>query len=361
MEELSTTSLEIAEQKTEASPSQLADGPLYVVGIWRSGTSLFYALLNQHPQIALTYEDDLVFLRPIFWLPRKTASWLARWDFFNGAIIRHKIDPSRIPENISDLKTASDAVHIEYARQKKTATIWGCKSPTYFDMLSEIGATFPKAKFIIIWRDLRGICRSIAKAAEQPSFFRRKGITLRALLGYRQMKLQCDRLLADGAPVYQIYYEDLVSDPAAVMKGVCEFLQIPFDKRMTLLEGADRSAIDDGKHHSMVKSTAIRGVRDRSDNLSPALDAKIDRYSRLWREQEGGNWPAYPERPEGDLSKPSIWEFNYDRICYWALWFSYYMIPVVYSFVPLSLWQTYRKFRNKSFSWEKLEKDASSD
>jgi hypothetical protein len=31
-------------------------GPLFVLGMWRSGTSLLYALLNQHPQIALMYE-----------------------------------------------------------------------------------------------------------------------------------------------------------------------------------------------------------------------------------------------------------------------------------------------------------------
>jgi len=353
MDELSTPFLEIAEQKAEGSPSELSDGPLFVVGIWRSGTSLFYALLNQHPQVALMYEDDLVFLRPLFWVPRKTSNWLAKWDLFNGAISRHKIDGSHIPENISDLKAASEAVHIEYSRQKKGATIWGCKSPTYFDQLPRLAKTFPKAKFIIIWRDLRGICRSIAKAAQQPSFFQRKGITLRALLGYRQMKRQCDRLLKNGAPVYQVHYEDLVSDPTAVMKGVCEFLQIPFEERMTLLEGADRSAIDEAGHHSLVKSTAIRGVRETPDGLPPALNAKIERYIRRWREQEQGNWPVYPESLGSDTSKPSVWEIARDRIAYRVLWLNYYMIPVVYSFVPLSVWKNYRKLTKKSFSWEK--------
>jgi hypothetical protein len=233
MNELSTPALEIAEPKVEGSSSGLADGPLFVVGVWRSGTSLFYALLNQHPQVALMYEDDLVFVRSLFWVPRKTSNWLAKWDFFNGAITRHKIDGSHIPPNIFDLKGASEAVQIEYARQKKGATIWGCKSPTYFDLLPVLAATFPKAKFVIIWRDLRSICQSIAKAAQKPSFFRRKGIMLRALLGYRQMKLKCDRLVRDGVPVHQIHYEELVRDPTAVMKGVCEFLRIPFEGRMT--------------------------------------------------------------------------------------------------------------------------------
>jgi hypothetical protein len=359
MDELSTPSLEIAEQKAERSPSELAAGPLFVVGIWRSGTSLFYALLNQHPQVALMYEDDLVFLRSLFWVPRRTSSWLAKWDFFNGAISRHKIDGSHIPENISDLKTASEAVQIEYSRQKKGATIWGCKSPTYFDLLSRLAGTFPKAKYIIIWRDLRSICSSIAKAAQEPSFFRRKGITLRALLGYRQMKHQCDRLLRNGEPVYQIHYEDLVRDPTAVMKGVCEFLQIPFDERMTLLEGADRSAIDEAGHHSLVRSKAIHGFRENSAGLSPALNAKIERYTHLWREQEHGSWPVYPESLGSDPSKPSVWEIVCDRISYRILWLSYYMIPIAYSFIPLSVWKNYRKVTKKSFSWQ--TKSPSSD
>ena len=40
----------------------MRNGPLFVVGMWRSGTSLFYALFNQHPQIGLMYESDMLTL-----------------------------------------------------------------------------------------------------------------------------------------------------------------------------------------------------------------------------------------------------------------------------------------------------------
>jgi len=30
--------------------------PVFVVGVFRSGTSLLYSLLNQHPEIGLMYE-----------------------------------------------------------------------------------------------------------------------------------------------------------------------------------------------------------------------------------------------------------------------------------------------------------------
>jgi hypothetical protein len=358
MPELVMPSLETA-RPTAKEPATLADGPLFVVGIWRSGTSLLYALLNQHPQIALMYEDDLVFLRPLFWVRRKTSNWLTKWDFFNGAITRHKVDSSRIPENIHDLKTALESVQREYCRQKKGGAIWGSKSPTYFDLLSDLASTFPNARFIIIWRDLTSICQSIAKAGEERTFFSRKGIMLRALLGYRKLKRDCDWLLQRGFPVHQVHYEDLVSEPTAVMKSICDFLRIPFDSRMTMLEGADRSAIEEADHHSLVKSKEIHGFRRNPESLSPVLKAKIERYISLWRKQENGSWPMYPVSLEAIQDTPSIPERAWDWIRYRVLSLWYFIIPLAYSFVPLPVWESYRRLTNRSFSWQKKKTSPS--
>src|SRR6516225_12122824 len=102
-------------------------GPLFVAGTWRSGTSLLYALLNKHPQIGLMYEGDLFLLRPLFWMPGAGSRWLARWEFYNGAVSRHGLDAKRIPSTISRLSTAIEKAYQEYARQKD-ALIWGEKS-----------------------------------------------------------------------------------------------------------------------------------------------------------------------------------------------------------------------------------------
>src|ERR1700687_1378664 len=107
------------EQHVSDESCRLADGPVFVVGMFRSGTSLLYALLNQHPQIALMYEGDLAHLQALFWIPRDTTRWLRRWEFWNTALARHKFDTSVIPDGIRDLKTAVQAVYTEYARQKK--------------------------------------------------------------------------------------------------------------------------------------------------------------------------------------------------------------------------------------------------
>src|SRR5450755_3090700 len=100
-------------------------GPLFVVGMWRSGTSLLYTLLNQHPQIALLYEGDIPILRPFFW-PLQRSQWFARWEFWNGAAHRHKIDRATLPARPPNAQEAAEAVYHQYA-SRMNAAIWGEK------------------------------------------------------------------------------------------------------------------------------------------------------------------------------------------------------------------------------------------
>jgi len=325
----------------------MSAGPLFVVGMWRSGTSLLYALLNQHPQIGLMYESDMLTLSPLFWLPRKSAWWLNKVDSWNGALTRHQIDPAAIPENISDLPGAFRAVAQQYAR-KKGATVWGCKSPSYYDCMTELASWYPGAKFIVIWRDPADVCRSIVRAAEKSAWFARPGTDLRALLGYRRMKKEANELLRRGAAIYQLQYDDLVRDPAAALTAICEFVGVPFDARMTSLEGADRSAVYTGEHHSMVKSSSIAAKRERPEVLSPELKSKVERYVVFWRKQSGGNWPAKAAVSDG--TKAASWfERTADRARHSLLRCRDGAAIFLYSFVPVSVWKRYRQMKSRYY------------
>ena len=349
MHQVTIPSAEALELHLEGEFSRLAEGPLFVVGMFRSGTSLLYALLNQHPQIALMYEGDLAHLPSLFWFPTNTRQWAEKWNFWNGAVTRHKIDLSRIPSAISDLKSAVREAYVAYARHKPEATIWGCKSPTYFDEVSRLARTFPNARFIIIWRDLRSICRSILKAAEKPSYFRRAGMMLRALIGYHELKVQCDQLLLKGVRLHQVCYEDLVQDPTDVMRAACEFLQIPFDPNMTSLNGADRSAIEDAPHHSRVKAKSIVASEKDFSDIPPLLKKKVDGYLTMWRKQYSGTWPPYPQTLD-DATEPTLWERSWDRLQYVCLQLWYHTTPVIFSFVPLRAWKRYRRLRGRPYA-----------
>lgn len=334
-------------QAQPQNSAAMSAGPLFVVGMWRSGTSLLYALLNQHSQIGLMYESDMLTLSSLFWLPRKSSWWLNKVDSWNGALTRHQIDPAAIPENISDLPGAFRAVAQQYAG-KKGATVWGCKSPSYYDCMTDLASWYPEAKFIVIWRDPADVCRSIVRAAEKAVWFQRPGTDLRALLGYRRMKKEADELVRRGAAIHQLQYDDLVRDPAAALTAICEFVGVPYDPRMASLEGADRSAVYKGEHHSMVKSSTIVAKRERPEVLSPQLKSKVERYVVFWRKQSGGNWPVKAAVSDGTQAA-SWFERTVDRVRHGLLRGLDGSTIFLYSFVPVSVWKRYRQMKSRYY------------
>ena len=311
--------------------------PVFVVGIWRSGTSLLYALLNQHPDISLMYESDLLLLWPLFSAGRSQADWKQRWDFWNSGLSRHHLDPGHLPDNIPSLAAAIETVGREYA----DGAIWGCKSPSYYDRLGLLSRIFPRARFIIIWRDPADTCRSIVRASQKTPWFGKTGMATRALLGNVEMKKGRDLLHARGCQVHELQYEDMVADPASSMQGICQFLQIPYDPRMASLEGADRSAIFSHDHHALVKGKQIVARSSNVEVLPPQLKQKIDRYIAYWRQQSGGLWPAYPLALENS-APASLFERASDRIGFSLLRAWDRITAVIYCFAPLPLLRGYR-------------------
>ena len=315
------------------------EGPLFVIGMWRSGTSLLYALLNQHPQIALMYEGDLPLMWPLFLGGKSKSDWVERWEFWNGALSRHQIAHGKFPAQVAGLRAATELAYREHAG----AAIWGCKSPTYYDAIEKLARDFPTARFIVIYRNPADICRSIVRAGRKASWFSRSGMTLRALLGYAEMKKGADRVAAQGGPVHLLQYEELVREPESVLREICAFLQLPFDTRMVSLENAERSAIYEAEHHAMVKSKQSRASGPREEVLPAALKKKIERYTHLWREEYGGAWPAYAEADSAGAGNPGWLERLSDSFLYRSYRIFDEAVLLFYCFAPLALLRLYRE------------------
>jgi hypothetical protein len=324
---------------------EAGSGPLIVVGMWRSGTSLLYTLLNQHPQIALLYEGDLPLLRALFSRKGSNRDWLARWEFWNSALSRHHIAIDKLPAAVPDLPSGAIAVWKEYAAGH---AVMGEKSPNYFDSLQVLAREFPGARFIVIWRDLNDICRSIVRAGKGSSFFSKPGIAHRAIMGYHKLKLECDALVSQQVPLHQIQYEEMVQDSTRVMTGVCEFLGIPFDSRMCSLEGSDRSAIYEGAHHEQVKREKIRSSAESKEILSPRLKRKIGSYVAYWKRESSNHWPPYPESDQG-FECPGAVERLLDNLLFRGLRILDGFTAFVYCYAPISWLHRYRSFKNRRY------------
>jgi hypothetical protein len=321
--------------------SRPISGPVFVIGVWRSGTSLLYALLNQHPDIGLFYEGDLAVLEPMFHVSYSRKNWLRRWEYWNAGVSRHRLESFRPSASITSLAEAAEAAGCEYCRTKG-ARIWGCKSPSYYDRLVRLARDFPHARFVVIWRDPEDICRSIRNAAAHSRWFAGSGMMRRAILGCEMLRKQCDVLVSRGVPLHQIHYKELVEDTPNTMRGICEFLDVPFIPAVTSLEGADRGAVFEGGHHSLVKGTQIVSSRERKATLSPETERKVRRYKALWKAQAGEEWLLCRYLSDASETTPGNWERLTDGLLFSLLRFKDAVPRLAYSVLPLWVWIWYR-------------------
>jgi hypothetical protein len=343
------------------APRQPSGGPLFVVGVPRSGTSLLHILLNQHPDIGLAYEADLPMLLPLFLRRRSKTRWLERWNLYNEGPQRHQINISKIPSELLDIKAATRAVYQEYSSHK-SAAIWGDKSPNQYDALIRLADYFPDASFIIIWRDPADVCRSIIRARTQSIRFKQQhaenallasphfahgGMVHRGLLAYPELGRQRDELLQRGIPVHELHYEVLVKQPAEEMQKISHFLRIPFYPRMASLQGADSSAVPWAEHNTMAKGETIVAPQKRVEVLSPKLQRKIARYKNLWREKKL-DWATFAASRE-DTNTPSLPERVFDRLRFRLLraWDSFVIFG--YCLAPLRVLLAYRSWRGHPY------------
>jgi hypothetical protein len=315
---------------------QPVPGPLFIVSMWRGGSSLLYALLNKHPHVAVMFEADLLLLRPVFLKPSKICDWPGRWELWNRTLSRHGLDAAQFDGVSPEFRSVFETVHKEYAR-RKGAVIWGDKSPNYHDQLVRTAKDFPTARFIIVWRDpVQTIGATLRAAATGSRFFRKRGMPWRSLFGYRAFRRQCKQIIAGGAAVHQLHYDDLINDTGAVMQSVCTFLDIPYDHSLTTLAGADRSAVYAGRHHNLLRENSIV-AGPRVDVIEPNLRERVQRYVAWWRQIEAGIDGSIPH------DGPSFAEMQLDLLRY--RWFRTLdaVIRLGFCFLPVPLLRVYRK------------------
>src|SRR5579862_4167196 len=278
--------------------------PVFVVGVWRSGTTLLYSLLNQHPDLRLFYESDLPVLWPMFHFSGGRHAWREKWEYWNAGLSRHDLDPARLQGRVDSLAEAMEKAGREYAGQKGKKH-WGCKSPSYYDRLDFLAREFPDARFVVIWRDPEEVGLSVIKAKATALWFTRPGMNRKALLAPQILKTQVDKIISMGALVHQLHFRDLIEKTDPTMRSICKFLQLPFDPAMTELSKADRTAVFEGGHHKLAMGDKIVARKERKESLPADLAQKIGRYKARWRAKEGDRWMLSARFAKTDSRQPT--------------------------------------------------------
>ncbi|HEV2327588.1 MAG TPA: sulfotransferase [Verrucomicrobiae bacterium] len=311
---------------------------LFVVGVFRSGTSLLYALLNQHPQIALMYECDVWNFPRAFSALRFRHDWCERLEFYTNALSRHRLVQKDSVCGLEKVRTPDD-LYRAFAEGKQ-ARIIGEKSPFYCGQLDELARRHPGASFILIWRDPAEIYSSIEETARNSRYFSRRGMLSRLI--YYQEKMICGAaaLTRSGSRVHHVTYADLIDRTGDTCRGICRFLEIEFDPRMTDLAGADLSAVFRAPHFEYLRLGKI-GRRQEKLQTDQRIVQKLGRFHNRW-----GRLCRELLNLQNDVAQgpePGLFERAYHSLTGRLLCGMDGAIRVGFEFLPLPWLRTYRQ------------------
>lgn len=208
-------------------------GPVFVVGMNGSGTTMMLNCLNGHHELYGFPRETLVIP---YYLSRvsnygdlaDSASFRALWDDFrneppfrwaNGG------EPPPVPEDWKEmprrLRTVIDQTYGYFARTQGKRR-WCEKTPMHAQHIAALHAIFPDAYFIHMIRDGR---------SSAASFHRRWGyIPQRTIYRWRSVIAAARRqAAASGARYVEVFYEKLTEDPETQMRRVCDFIGVEYE------------------------------------------------------------------------------------------------------------------------------------
>jgi sulfotransferase family protein len=312
--------------------------PVFVVGVFRSGTSLLYSLLNQHPQMAFMYECDALNFPELLCGPRFRGNWLERQEFYNQALSRHRLIYGNSLRGLESVRTPEDLY--EVYGQGKDAILWGEKSPFYCSHLERLAKRNPQSPFVLIWRDPIEVYRSVLNAGRCTRFFRRPGMLSRLIVYQEKMVAQAAALEKAGRRVHHVTYSDLIDKTPEVCEGICKFLGVPFDPNMLDLSSADLSAVYYAAQHDHLRKGVIQRQQISNQLIHSKITRKLERFRTRWTRLSPGKFDA--AKSAENPKEPSFFERVRHQVagnllCAWDD-----TKRVLFEFMPLDWLRTYR-------------------
>lgn len=240
---------------------------LLIVGVGRSGTSLLQSMLNAHTEICFLPETQ--FLRNyVVNKARKTVSNEEERQALVKALTEDKsyLRSEVAPDDIVDVGDSYATIYhkfLNHYRENKDKKLVGDKDPRVIDFIARLVHLETPPRLIHIMRDPRAVVASRMKAdwSKHWPFFMH-------IFLYRA---QFERGRSKGKSLFrdsyhELYYEDLISDPASELKLICDFLKVPYDPGMLEFQNSARELIDK------------REYQWKKETTGPLLSANADKW-----------------------------------------------------------------------------------
>lgn len=313
--------------------------PIFVAGPFRSGTSLLYALLNQHPKIALMYECDVWNFPQALSGLRFRGDWRGRLEFYGRALSRHRLVFGEGLNGLENVRKPVDLYRV--FAETKNAPLFGEKSPFYCDRLLQLSRNHPDCSIILIWRDPVEIFRSVVDAANNSYYFRRHGMMSRLIFYQEKMIAQAEELGRSGGRVHHVTYDNLVDRTEESCRAICHFLEIDFDNKMLDLTGADLSAVFRAPQFEFLRRGKIERRQFSSSGRDSRAVEKLRRFHNRWNRLCHEKLDFQKSTPSGP--EPSFPERLYHRCAGSFLCSMDMAIRAGFEFLPLPWLRTYRQ------------------
>ena len=227
----------------DAESATTFTGPLFIVGMPRSGTKLLRDLLNRHSRIAIPDNEShfipLLMDHPLSLKPLENERNLrALHDLVSKtSFAMYQAEKTEWPtlKMLADDMTGNtyadfiEAIFHGYAR-RHGGTVWGDKTPQYIGYIGQLQRLFPAARFIHIVRDVRDYALS-QQQVWRKNPFRAAQRWADGVLAARQAGKQ----LTPGQYI-EVNYELLLREPESCLRTLCDFIGVEFEPQVTQLE-----------------------------------------------------------------------------------------------------------------------------
>lgn len=215
-------------------------GPIFVAGLERSGTSLIYALLASHPNIAMTRRTNL-------WThfygqygdladPANLERCLAMFERYKRTRKLHPDLPRLRREFAGGEPTYGRLfalLEMHYA-EREGKSRWGDKSLNTEKYAAEILASYPGVRILHMVRDPRD--RYASSLVRWKS--RRGGVGAGTAEWLASVNLAQQFEDADQGQYRTVTYEELVTRPEEVVRSICKFINEEYTPEMMAMGGA---------------------------------------------------------------------------------------------------------------------------
>jgi hypothetical protein len=226
--------------RPERKEEPMNRGPIFVAGLERSGTSLMYALLATHPNIAMT---------------RRTNMWTYFYDQYGDLsdpenferclskmmvykrLVKLEPDPERIRREFQQGEATYGrlfALIEEHFAERKGKPRWGDKSLNTERYAEQIFGAYPGARILHMLRDPRDRYASVLKRWGQ----RRGRVGAGTAMWLSSVHL-AEKFRRQYPDQYMIVrYESLASNPTETLKEICGFIDEAYVLGMETMKGA---------------------------------------------------------------------------------------------------------------------------